>query len=197
MKRLSLGLSTLVLLALVGCTPAAQTAPESTPTPSDTVVPSPTPSVDPADPTAWTFGFGSVGPLRVGGTIADAGSALESFTVTRQDACPWLVILDNPQVGSLAVPVGDDDVIDQLVVWQSATLPPEPLATAAGIAQGSTEEDLLAAYPGITGVQGGNGETDYSVADGSGYFLNFSVSSGVVSSVVTRDSANIDSEYCG
>ncbi|MEP6478139.1 MAG: hypothetical protein ABJB03_02015 [Rhodoglobus sp.] len=143
------------------------------------------------------IGFGSIGPLRVGSTLADAGSAIASFTVTRQEACPWLIILDNPSVGSVVVPVGDDDVIDQLVVWNASTPPAVPLRTAASIAVGSTEEELQAAYPGIVGTVGKYG-TNYSVSDASGYFINFEVSGdGVVSSVVTRDQAAIDSEYCG
>ncbi len=193
-------LTMLGVLVLAGCAGAGV---QSSPSPSASVsvTATSTPTPDLTDPGNWVVGFGSVGPLKVGSTLADAGSALDPFTKQQQTVCPWLIILTSPTAFpgvSVWVPVGDDTIIDQLVVGDgSAGEVPHSPRTAAGIGLGSSVDQIMAAYPDAVVSPGRNESTVYSVTDGSGFYINMSVRSGAVNSLVTRDTTAIDGEYCG
>jgi hypothetical protein len=190
-----------VVLALAGCTPTPEPVPEPTPTASETPTPTPTPTIDAADPANWIIGFSSLGPLRVGGTIAEALPALTAFAVTESnEACPWFGDVRSETYGYVGLLLGDDDVIDGMYVGRFAEVPPiTPFKTAEGISgvYVSTEAELLAAYPDIEQVDGPyTGRTYYSIADGSGYFINFDVSEGVVAAIMTGTTQRFPKVFC-
>ena len=194
-----ISLVSVAILLLAGCASQEPAAPSPAPTTTTpTATPSPTP--DFSDPAAWLIDYGSVGPLVVGGSLAAAEPSFGALTVERQEACPWFVILSDPELSLWVMTTqGDDDVIDQIVLGDGST--PDPsrtqLRTADGIAVGSTLTDVAAAYPDLVESQGKYNRI-FSTTDGTGAYINFSVSdSDVVESIVVRSSPDVNSEYCG
>jgi hypothetical protein len=207
MKRVTVAWAVLGVLALAGCAsvnvagPPTSTASEAE-TPSVTPTPSPT-RVDMSDTANWILGFGTLGPLTVGGTITDAGRALDRFTVLQQDACPRVAFVTStttmPGRPTVTAPLADDGSILQLATYEpGATLDASfSPRTAAGIGLGSTETELNAAYPDAISAVGRSESTVYSIKNGSGLYINFAVTNGAVVQMVTRDTTKIDGEYCG
>ena len=74
---------------------------------------------------------------------------------------------------------------------------PASMEAATGIGIGSTQEELTAAYPSITRVEGLYAPY-CALPDDRGNWINFTVTEdGLVDTVVVRASPQIDSEYCG
>ncbi|NYF10124.1 hypothetical protein HDC94_001280 [Leifsonia sp. AK011] len=192
-------LFSVALLLLAGCAslePVASSPAPTAATPAAT--PSPTPTF--SDPATWIIDYGRVGPLVVGGSLAAAEPSFGSLGLERQDACPSFVILSDPEVTLWVMTAqGDDDVIDQIVLGNGSVPDPSQtqLRTGNGIAVGSTLAEVTAAYPDVVESQGTYSRI-FSATDGSGAYLNFSVSdSDIVSSIVVRSTPTVDSEYCG
>ena len=191
------------VLLLAGCAPQTPATPTPTATsssPSPTPTPTPTPTPDFSDPAAWVVGYGSVGPLVVGGSLAAAEPYFGTLAFSRQEPCPWFVILENSELTIwVMTSQADDDLIEQVVLGDSGA--PDPaevqLRTAAGLSVGSSLADVVAAYPDIVESQGKYSRI-FSTTDGSGNYINFSVNdSDVVGSVVVRTSPEVYGEYCG
>jgi len=184
----------------------AAASPSSTPSaPAETSTPTPaTPApteVNLDDPHSWLIDYTGIGPLTLQGQLADQAASATSFTSTLQDGCPWVTALDKADFPSIWLPdPSDTGVIEQIVLqaWGSApTLAANSPQTAAGIGIGATLDQIEAAYPDIE-KNDGRYAPFYSLPDGSGHWINFALSTdGVVDTIVVRDSALMDSEYCG
>lgn len=141
--------------------------PSSTPTPTPTPTtpaPAPEPVVDPLDTGTWILDYDRAGDLAVGDPIVPFAIAaglepnpsprdcpsgyyqIGSFDEGNLDINVALVQLD-----AKVVPI--DDPLLTHAEFSTRTIPEAPLAdspsTPAGIRIGSSEQDLLAAYPGI------------------------------------------------
>lgn len=149
-------------------------------------------------PQAWTLGFGTYGPLAVGGSYSAATAGLGEFTLDVQEGSCIVTGVSGPT--KVDVVLGDDDLVDAIVFGLGLGVPTKQgPATAAGISIGSTEAELLAAYPGIVGRTGMGDRPYYSTTDGSGRYLNFIVSpdwDDVVVFVMTSSTPNIPPEFC-
>ncbi|TFC84880.1 hypothetical protein [Cryobacterium sp. TMT4-31] len=177
---------------------AASTAPTETPVPSATPAPA-EPNLD--DPSSWLIDYTAIGPLTLHGQLADQAASTTAFTTTVQDGCPWVTALDKADFPSIWLPdPAGTGVTDQIVLqaWGSeATVAANSPQTSAGIGIGATLDQVTAAYPDIE-QNDGTYAPYYSLPDGSGHWINFALSSaGLVDTIVVRDTALMDSEYCG
>ncbi|MET0956500.1 MAG: hypothetical protein ABWY68_11165 [Cryobacterium sp.] len=204
-----------VILMLSGCAgqsadaPAAtptvspsSTATAATPTPSATSTPTPTPTADAVSldaPESWLIGFTGIGPLHVGDQISSASQAMTAFTGTTYDGCPSVVSYDRPDSPTILIPdrLGTG-VVEQVVLQGGA----DPVALAAasphtveGIGIGSTLDAVTSAYPAIT-YQDDKYTPHYAVTDGSGNWINISVTDDIVTGIVVRASTVVAKEYC-
>ena len=176
---------------------AAAPAQTSSP-PSD----APTPAVpDLEDPSSWVIDYAAIGPVALDSPVSDQAASLASFTSATQDACPSVAAFDKADFPSIWIPdPSDTGVVEQIVLqaWGSApTVAANSPQTSAGIGIGATLDQIEAAYPDIE-QNDGRYAPFYSLPDGSGHWINFGLSAdGVVDTIVVRDSALIDSEYCG
>ena len=218
MKRRIL-VTAIAVLILTGCAPQADPSAEERPTSSSSASPTSSPTPAPSSsggdtdispggtggdggalsgPQTWTIGFGTYGPLTVGSSYSGARAGLGEFTLDEQDGPCLVTGVSGPT--KLDVVVGDDDVVDAIVFGLGLGVPvKQGPATAAGISIGSTEAELLAAYPGIVGRTGMNERPYYSTTDGSGRYLNFIVSpdwDDVVVFVMTSSTPDIPPEFC-
>lgn len=177
---------------------AASTAPTETPEPSATPAPA---EVNPDDPSSWIIDYTAIGPLTLQGQLADQATSTTAFTTTVQDGCPWVTALDKADFPSIWLPdPSDTGVVEQIVLqaWGSVpTVAANSPQTSAGIGIGATLDQVTVAYPDIE-QNDGTYAPFYSLPDGSGHWINFGLSAdGLVDTIVVRDSAQIDSEYCG
>lgn len=200
------------VLLIAGCAgePAsdepAAASPSTTPSaPAETAVQTPaTPApaeLNLDDPHSWVIDYTGIGPLTLQGKVTDEAASATTFTTTLQDGCPWVTALDKTDFPSIWLPdPADTGVIDQIVLqaWGLApTVAANSPATTAGIGIGATLDQITAAYPDIE-QNDGRYAPFYSLPDGSGHWINFALSTdGVVDTIVVRDSAVMDSEYCG
>lgn len=171
---------------------AATTPAAATPTPA-------APNLD--DPSSWLIDFTAVGPLALGDRLNDELPSMSAFTTVVQEGCPWETAFDKADSPSIWIPdPSATGVVEQIVLqkWGSAaSVAPNSPQTSAGIGIGATQEELAAAYPSITQVEGKYAPY-YALPDDSGNWINFGVTEeGLVDTIVVRASSQIDSEYCG
>lgn len=211
-RRGTIALLAVGVLLMAGCAgePAgeepAAASPSTTPSaPAETTVPTPatpaTAELNLDDPHSWVIDYTGIGPLTLQGKVADEAASATAFTTTLQDGCPWVTALDKTDFPSIWLPdPAATGVIDQIVLqaWGSApTVAANSPATSAGIGIGATLDQITAAYPDIE-QNDGRYAPFYSLPDGSGHWINFALSAdGIVDTIVVRDSALMDSEYCG
>lgn len=181
---------------------------EPTPVPSVMLSPSPDPTVapepepDPVDePSSWIIESSGVGPLALGAATAEARSSMTSFTDSTQEACPWVAAFEKPGYPSIWFPdPSNTGTVEQIVIqaWGMAgDVTANSPRTSAGIGIGATEDELLAAHPEVSAVQGKYAK-HYSLQGEDGNWVNFGISGdGVVDTIVVRATSAIDSEYCG
>ena len=200
------------VLLLAGCAgePAdeepAAAAPAATPSAAaETAEPTPAAAapveVNLDDPHSWLIDYTGIGPLTLQGQLSDEAASATAFTSTLQDGCPWVTALDKADFPSIWLPdPSDTGVVEQIVLqaWGSApTVAANSPQTSAGIGIGATLDQIEAAYPDIE-QNDGRYAPFYSAPDGSGHWINFALSTdGLVDTIVVRDSALMDSEYCG
>jgi hypothetical protein len=198
------------IAVLVACTACAPSEPAPTETVTQTVVPTPssTPTEEPidlADPSSWTIDFAGVGPLTLGGSIAAERASMTAFVDDSDPAVCTLAVFDGSaeNVPTIwAEPETDLDTTKELVVTglgEPAPFVAGSPTTEAGIGVGATEGELVAAYPEIVPTQGpGPDSTSYSLAGGSGGYINFTVDTAkLVESIAVSNSPDIPYEYCG
>lgn len=191
-----------VLALLSGCaapggaadagTPAATPTPTAAATSTPIATPTPTPTAqidDPADSGTWVIGFDTAAGIPVGGSIAAFARAAGLERVDDTVDCPpgfWSPrSFDGTlRVSLLAAESRGTDVPDPVLSYANAHIEAAgdgPVAgspsTPEGIRLGSTEEQLLAAYPGI--VKGSSryddvmGYTTYVFGPEAGRYLVF------------------------
>jgi hypothetical protein len=206
----ALGGATAVLLACGACstpTPSDPTSAPPQPEPSATASATPTPpALDLDDPASWVIRFDSVGPLTIGGSISAERVGMTAFSDDSQPEACALVVFQGlePDVPSVwAQPDTDPDVIDVIVVTgdgEAAPFVTGSPTTVEGVGIGSTEAEILAAYPGIT-EQPSEVVPDfsyYAVSDDAGRYIDFTVDpAGLVESIALSDQPVPPYEYCG
>jgi hypothetical protein len=182
-----------------------------TPVPT-TPTPAATPSIDLSDPSSWIIGDGSVGPLKLDGSISAAAASMTAFAQANSQGCTVTKYdLGSQPPPPLTVPKGvsiwlapnaqASDQIGIILVWYSgnydSTLVATSPKTAQGIGIGSAFAQLQAAYPGMTETTSG-GSPVYSVQRG-GSWINFQLSDpgGPVMYIWVMNSPYAPTEVCG
>jgi hypothetical protein len=146
-------------------TPSPLITPTTTPsaTPAPTIEPDPTSALNPSDPSTWTIGPDEIAGVPVGGSLSSLaeGAALEPITDTI-DCSPGYSNgpgFDDPagvritlaEMKSRGTAVADP-TFTYAYVW-TRTTPPTVLSgsptTDEGVRLGTSEADLLAAYPDL------------------------------------------------
>ncbi|WP_157079085.1 hypothetical protein [Herbiconiux solani] len=178
-------------------------SPSPTPTPTPTAEPLPpapvtpaAPVVDPLDPGTWVVDYGQVGSLKVGDPIAPFAEAAGLEPNPSPIDCPSgyyrIGTFDENSLDvSMALTQADartDPVDDPMLTFarfSTRGVASSPLAgspvTAAGIRLGSSEAELLAAYPdlqvGRSKYDDTQGYTTYTSGPVDGRYLVFQVTS--------------------
>jgi hypothetical protein len=195
-----------VCAALTGCAGSAP-EPESTPagesTPSAIEAPGsgePTEAApeDPADPSTWIVSGAGIGPVELGGAVAEY-SVVGPYT-EEASTCP------NPAVHTLTgdglapmrlVAVDGGTTIDSVHVtsWgtDGAVVAPR---TADGITLGSSLADLQATYPGIELTDEYSTTLQYAYSD-AGNWVVFTVQDDAVVELTASTTSSNPTEYCG
>lgn len=196
----------LAVVLLAGCAP-------TTPALSDTALPEPevsatqsptppAPAIDLADPSSWIIDFSGVGPLTIGGSLAEQRQSMTAFTDRSGPDC--LVGMFH-QTGSPSIWVhpGNDDSIDSIALGgaifggpQVGDISAASPKTVEGIGVGATVDALRAAYPGLEETGSYNFLTYYGVA-GTSNWMVFWVADGVVDGVSIGPNSVPPSESCG
>lgn len=137
------------------------------PTPTATPTPTPTSTRPPyslSDPSTWTISGTEVGPVALGGQLAEETDDLEGVLSDEFSSC------SNPRVsfwaggGTLLTILTDGNGrIEALSVRGLAETTERPPTTAAGIRPGSTVAELRAAYPDLR--RSSTSDRDTSVTD--------------------------------
>jgi hypothetical protein len=201
-----------LLLLLVGCavpapsaTPSVSLGATATPTPTSTPAPAPAPApATPATPATpvytentadWIITYTGIGPIEFRQPFSQIAATIPSPD-RLIEACPPLSLYTSgiqPQVGVAYV----DDIPWDLVV---TTFGQEPLTdqaphTEAGIRVGSTEADILAAYPDAE-LRGDATYGAYVITDGAGGYITFDMDEGLVYGIHVSDHPSSPKEYC-
>ena len=181
-------------------TPTPTMTPTATPTPTPTTSPTPTPT--PADPSAaWVFESGSFGPIALGANGPETAAGL-GWEHTPGDYCfelyqgPSGELVPNDPRWLVSYGAFDDGRGIQwigIAAINVATVSPSGPKTAAGIGLGSTEAELLAAYPGAVINRDTGAYREYVVDGGNGTYLHFATGSdGAVFRLYTDTAADPD-----
>lgn len=198
-----------VALALTGNIPflAAPVPPTtSTPTPEPTQTPTPTPTptetqapaIDLSAPQTWIIGDGTVGPLALGQSRADAAAVMTAFTKEPYQCDVDLYHSASSRMEVVLTPDASGTTVDHILInSNNDTLAPSP-RTAEGIGLFSTVDEILAAYPDIQRPDPQLYPT-YSLAEPDGTWIDFRVGtdSQTVTSIDVMRGPYPPSEYCG
>lgn len=218
------------LLLLTGCVPGAapvavpspsgraSVAGASSSEPAPTLPSTPSPSAvpasafDPADPGTWIVDYDRVADVQVGGSASALAAAAGLPKVADTIDCPpgyGISVAVRPvTVAVLELASRGHDVPDPTFTYASVsarTAPDAPLvdwpSTAQGIRLGSTEAQLLAAYPGIRTTHSryddNMGYTTYAAGPSGDRYLVFqvAVSPSGARTVIDFQSSTTDSVY--
>ena len=157
--------------------------------------------MDVDDPSTWTIDFTTLGPLTRGTPASESASSMTAFTTVVQEGCTWVTGFDKPEFPSVwLVATQESDVSNEIVLQRwggAASVAPNSPRTLKGIGIGSTDKELTTAYPTVTVIEGTYGP-HYSLADGTGNYLNFDVTDeGLIDTIVLATTPELASEYCG
>ena len=198
----------LLLTALSGC---ASTAPDAAPDVASTSAAStassptatPTPAADPADPSTWLVDASGIGPILIGSELTASTSDLTGYTADDPAQCPnpemrvfssptlptlWIGVSSSSPTTIVSVSVGGD--------LTDATREASSPKTANGIAIGSTEADVVAAYPQAA-LTGEDPLVFYELGDASGPHVEIATFQGVVQTMSTLSTPYPVLEFCG
>ncbi|NQX16346.1 hypothetical protein [Rathayibacter sp. VKM Ac-2857] len=194
-------------------TPDPVPTPTETPTASATAAPAPAPApvateTTAADLSAWVIGFDGIGPIVFGESSESASAALDTTALVPYDfgieecrsdrrdsaenAMAWIMASsDEPGRVTLLNVFGYG--VD--ATRAAAAFP----RTAEGIGIGSTEQELLAAYPGIAAADPVAGDALYALRDGSGRTLWFRIAAdqGTVVDITLNEQPVLTIGGCG
>lgn len=194
----------LLTAVLSACTTEEGPAPSDPPTAS--AVASPSDSVSPsASEPAQTAGLSAdgIGPYVLGGSFEDARARLGvPDSSAGEDRCPWFVSSGDPQtlmtyvIAGMPDGVTADDEIISVSIQGDGSADDSP-TTAEGVGLGSSESDVVAAYPDATTDSVLNSESALRVTEGSSAMV-FQFRDGAVYLVtVLPASEPVPAEYCG
>lgn len=209
--RVAFVMATGLSLALTGCAPAL--APTPTPPASETVTPEPsptsdttTPSADPADPSTWIISDAGIGPIEIGGDFATTLGALPDTWTNDAANCSWTAWwnAEDSSHGLFFVrgPENPAAPIREISVYTGTETPTvvDGPQTAEGLGVGSTEEEILVAYPDAEegAAQIGNGTWIRLAGDGEAHvFFEFRDGVAGASSVAVTIGDEPSYEVCG
>jgi hypothetical protein len=192
-------LSIAFAILIAGCTFERDGASE-TPIPSALPTADPAPTTDPADPSTWTIGFDGIGPAKLGSPLADLHTSMPTLTDETPDLCkPGQVALTDSN-GLWLIAHGfyqAEDTVANLFLGSSDDAPVDGSPrTAAGIGIGSTESDLLAAYPGIPVTGTYSNATYHGVQNDRGTWIVFSIIDERVDAITVGPRSTMPKEFC-
>jgi hypothetical protein len=155
-------------------------------------MPPASPSADPNDPATWLIDFDGVGPAVLGRSFEEQRQTLPGFDDTTDSLCVDSHLRLQAPSGLPLLFVGSAEQADRTAAVElsstGSTAPDLRQAspkTAAGIGLGSSDEELLAAYPGIEKTGGYVDPEEfpyYGLTDGNGGWIVF----GIIDHVVDR-----------
>ena len=180
---------------LSGCAP--EPGPASTSSvaaPSATPTPTPTSDQVLSDPSTWVVDYDRVADVEVGQSLATLAAAADITANNDSENCPPGYVKDpgfDAPAGAVGISPMELEARGQVVpdpaftyasIWTGIMpieVSPESPSTAAGIRIGSSEADLLAAYPGIATTLSkydeNMGYTTYAAGPAEGRYLVFQV----------------------
>ncbi|WP_291046397.1 hypothetical protein [Herbiconiux sp.] len=164
--------------------------PTSTPTPAPATTPPPTPTLPPAppqvdatDPSTWIIGFDGVGPVELGSSLEEQRQLLPAFDDITDPLCvTGYLDLQAPSGFALRFVSAPDGPVTAAITFgnggaEGADDRAITPTTAEGIGIGSTEDELLTAYPDIelTGTYQSDDFPYYGITDGTGGWIVFAL----------------------
>ncbi|WP_440709929.1 hypothetical protein [Herbiconiux sp. YIM B11900] len=178
-------------------TPAATRS--ATPTAGPTASPTPTPTpeadaYDPDDMSTWDITYSGIGPVLLDRPVTDV---LAEVTAGEEPCRPGIASFFDGGVVAVG-DASDASLVAVAITGPSTSLDlSEKPSTDAGIAAGSTFDELLTAYPDAEPFQDATGRPGYRLTDGTSWIHFTSVDGQTVNIIdVSRDELNLK-EYCG
>ncbi|MFB2581389.1 hypothetical protein ACEXQD_09060 [Herbiconiux sp. P15] len=182
--------------------PSAAANPSPTPTPTAAPTPTPTPTstpdagppYDPADMSTWDITYTGIGPVQLDRPVAEV---LAEVAAGEESCRPGVASFF--ESGVVGVGDGSDPALIAVVTTgpsSSLDITQKP-STDAGIAAGSTFDELLTAYPDAEPFTDANGRPGYRLTDGSSW-IHFTSVDGLTINIIDVSRATINlKEYCG
>lgn len=181
-------------------TPVPTMTPTPTPTPTakPTPTPTPRPSIDLSAPETWIIGEGTVGPITLGQSRADAAAAMPAFTKESYQCDVDVYASKVSRMQIVLTPDATGTSVDKILVNSGRDASERSPRTKAGIGLGSTVDDIVAAYPNIQRPDTRLYPT-YSLRQPDGTWIDFRIASDTqtVLGITVMRGAYPPPEYCG
>ena len=194
---------------LAGCAPSqsgASPTPTSTGEPTSTATRTPAAVQDPEDPTSWVVDAGGVGPIRIGGNLAETLAELPASWQNDPESCAWMAswTADDSSYGLFFVRGTESEKapIAEISVYTAAETPStlHSPTTPEGLGIGATKQEVLAAYPdaeeGTAQIGGGSWIRLAETAEAH-VFFEFREGMDVASDIVVTTRSEPSYEVCG